>query len=101
MKSTIRRVSLAIVLLSFCVLLSWIAFSKFGPRTDIQAYCLSALALLLATFAAGALKPLRDSVGIRIFHVFTICIAAFLAFELIGGLIWFSLDKLERHLQHR
>jgi hypothetical protein len=99
--SRVQRVTLASFSMFLCFAISWVPFSKWAPTTDLKAYALMAIAMLLAASASIVLKPIYRPVGIRVFNIICICVAAFWCFDLVGGLIWFGLDKVARHIEQR
>ena len=94
-----RRVWLAAPSLAASLAVSFLIFSKWGPRSDLGAYTISFLGLLLAGTAAALLYPLRNRISIRLFCVFSVLVAIFWSIEFFGGVAWFVLDKLVRTIQ--
>jgi hypothetical protein len=74
-------------------------FTRGGPKTDIQAYALAFIGLLLGTFASVQFYPIRKDIAGRILCTLTILVTAFWAIEFFGGIAFYTLDKLARHYQ--
>ena len=78
---------------------SYLVFSRWGPRNDIGAYAISFLGLVFAVIAFTLLYPLRKRMSIRCFLVFVLLVALFWSIEFFGGVAWFLLDKVARLIQ--
>lgn len=94
------RLAIALAALSTSVVVGTVMLSTHGPRSDLSAYALSLLALMLAVCALAVLYPGRSSLGNRFVLTTAILLTLFWSLEFFGGVAWFTLDKLARHYQH-
>ena len=83
--------------MSASIIVGVFMFSKHGPRDDLSAYATSLLGLLTAAYASTVLYPARNSFRIRLIGTIAILLTAFWALEFLGGVAWYTLNKLARH----
>ena len=98
----IQRLLAATGLLLACFIVSFVTFSKWGPKSDLAAYAYGSIALVFSLGSVFFLYPERKRIGFRLYATLAGFVATFWALEVFGGLTWYLFDKaLRAYNQHQ
>lgn len=97
--STTGRLVAATALLLACIVPGYFAFFTKWAHTDLQAYAIGSVSLILAAASFAVLYPERKQIGFRLYTTLAGLFTAFWALEVFGGLAWYIADKIARHHQ--
>ena len=98
--STTDRLVAATALLLACIFPGYFAFFTRWAQSDLQAYAMASVSLILAAASFAVLYPKRERIGFRLYATIAGLFTAFWGLEVFGGLAWYIADKLARHHQH-
>jgi len=94
------RVLIAAASLLASLGVGWATFTKVPAGADLEAYACMFIALILALVSSVLLYRMRSNLSGKIFCGIAILITAFWALEFLGGVGWYTADKIARHYQH-
>ena len=100
-----KRLLTAVASIAISLLLATAAFSsiftRFGIKDELAIDAVGVTSFIVALIASALVYPLRSKIGFRILWGFCVVVAVLLGVEFLGGLLWFSLDKIVRYEQRR